>query len=96
MLEITRKIKIYKFKELKENVQEKIINDFITMIAQETNFEELNKNTNLYKAYLECERMQTPWFLGQYIWEYDKNHILKMCNSYNYTSNGEIYYEEEK
>lgn len=95
MIEIVKKIKIYDFKELDQNIQENIINDFINMIVEMTNFEELNKNSNLYKAYKKCEELQTPWFLGQYIWDYDKKNVLKMCKSYNYLKNGEIYEEEE-
>ena len=34
MIEIVKKIKIYDFKELDQNIQEKIINDFITMIIE--------------------------------------------------------------
>ena len=95
MIEIVKKIKIYDFKELDQNIQENIINDFINMIVEMTNFEKLNKNSNLYKAYKKCKELQTPWFLGQYIWDYDKKNILKMCKSYNYLKNGEIYEEEE-
>lgn len=95
MFEITKKIKVYDFKELKEDIKEKVINEFINMIIEMTNFEELNKNSNLYKAYKECKELQTPWFLGSYIWEYDGKNILKMCKSYNYLENGEIYEEEE-
>lgn len=95
MIEIVKKIKIYDFKELDQNIQEKIINNFITMIIEMTNFEELNKNTNLYKAYKKAEELKTPWFTGQYIWKYDKKHILEMCRSYTYLENGEIYEEGE-
>ena len=95
MIEIVKKIKIYNFKELDQNIQENIINDFINMIVEMTNFEELNKNSNLYKAYKKCKELRTPWFLGQYIWDYDKKNILKMCKNYNYLKNGEIYEEEQ-
>lgn len=91
MIKIMKEIEIYNFKELKENIKQMVINSFINMIVENTNFEELNKNTNLYKAYLKCKKMQTPWFISDYVWEYDKKHILKMCNFYNYTKNGQIY-----
>lgn len=95
MVEVEKKIKIYNFKELKEDVQNKIIEDFINIIINNTNIEKLNKNTNLYKAYKKAEELKAPWFTGQYIWEYDKKHILEMCRSYTYLENGEIYVEEE-
>lgn len=96
MIEITKKIKVYDFKELKEDIKERVIDEFINTIIKMTNFEELNKNSNLYKAYKKCKELQTPWFLGSYIWEYDEKNILKMCKSYNYLENGEIYEEEEE
>lgn len=95
MVKIEKEIKIYNFKELKENIQNEIIENFIDMIIDSTNFEQLNKNTNLYKAYKKAKMMKTPWFLGQYIWEYDKKNILRMCRNYTYLENGEIYIEEE-
>lgn len=94
MVTLTKQIEIYNFKELSTETQEKIINEFVQMIVENTNFEELDKHTNLYKAYKKCEELKTPWFLGQYIWEYDKKNILKMCKNYNYLKNGEIYCEE--
>lgn len=37
MIEIVKKIKIYDFKELDQNIQENIINDFVNMIVEMTN-----------------------------------------------------------
>lgn len=96
MIEMNKKIKIYNFKELKSNVQEKIINNFINMIIENTNFENLNKNSNLYKAYKKAEENKVPWFLGEFIYEYDLKNILKMCTNYSYLENGEIYVCEEE
>lgn len=45
------KINVYKYNELETSVQEKIVNDTIQFIIETTDFESLNKNTNLYKAY---------------------------------------------
>ena len=85
------KITIYNFKELDENTQNKIINNYIDFLINTTDFTKLHKNTNLYKAFKDCKRMQTPWFINQYIWNYCKNQILKECKKYNYFKNGEIY-----
>lgn len=91
MIKVIKETKIYNFKELENKVQDKVINNFINMLVQFTDFEKLNKNTNLYKAYKKANELKTPWFLGQYIWEYDKKNILGMCKNYNYLENGEIY-----
>ncbi len=85
------KIKVYEFKELNEETQNKVINNTIDFITSITNFETINKNTNFYKAYKKAEELQTPWFLGQYLWDYAKNQILKMCKQYYYFKDGEIF-----
>lgn len=83
--------KVYKFDELKEEVKEKIINETITFIIETTDFEELNKNSNLYKAYKKSLDMQVPWFLGSFIWEMCKPYILKQCKRYEYFEDGRVY-----
>ena len=92
---IMRKIEIniYKFKELEEKIQEKIVCNYIDTLIEITDFTELNKNSNMYKAYKKAQEMQTPWFLGQYIWRYCENKILKDLNKIEFYKNGERYYE---
>ena len=87
-------ISIYKFKELKKEIQEKVISDYIMMLVETTDFEEINKHTKIYKAYKKAEEMQTPWFIGNFIWEYCEEQILKDLNKLEFKKDGEIYYEE--
>ena len=56
-----------------------------------TDFSMLDKRSNLYRAFKESEKMQTPWFLGQYIWEYCEKQILKTLKSHKYYENGGLY-----
>lgn len=79
-----------KFKELSDKVQKSLIDDYINWIVESVDFEELNHNTNLYKAYKKSEDMRTPWFIGSYIWEYCENQIIKELSKYKYDENGEI------
>ena len=87
-------INIYKFKELKEEIQEKVICNYIDELIATTDFEEISKNSNMYKAYKKAEKMQTPWFIGQYIWQFCEDRILKDLNKLEFEKDGEIYYEE--
>ena len=90
---VNKEIKVYKFKELAEDIQYKIINEEVNFIAETTDFGEISKNSNLYRAYRDCEEMQTPWFIGEYIWDYCKKDILKRLNKYEYEADGKYFHE---
>lgn len=87
-------INIYKFKELEEEIQEKVICNYIDTLIATTDFDELSKNSNMYKAYKEAEKNQTPWFLGQIIWEYCEEQILKNISKLEFKKNGDVFYKE--
>lgn len=87
-------INIYKFKELEEEIQEKVICNYIDTLIATTDFDELSKNSNMYKAYKEAEKNQTPWFLGQFIWEYCEEQILKNISKLEFKKNGDVFYKE--
>ena len=91
MRTITKEFKIYKYDELSEDSKEKVINDYIESWLCLTNFETLNKNTNLYKAIKKAEEMQTPWFEMQYVWDYCKKDILKNVKRDEYYENGSVF-----
>lgn len=88
---ITKKINIYKYDELEETAKNRVINEYIEAIILTTDFSMLDKRSNLYRAFKESEKMQTPWFLGQYIWEYCEKQILKTLKSHKYYENGGLY-----
>ena len=91
MRTITKQVNIYKFDELDEQTQNKVVADYIDFILNTTDFDKLNKNTNLYKAIKHCEKMQTPWFIHQYVFDYCKKQILKVVKSYEYLENGKMF-----
>ena len=86
----TKIIELFRFDKLSEEAQNKAINDVIRTIIETTDFMKLNKNSKLYKAYRDCERMQTPWFLAEYIWDYCKSAILKECRRWVYSADATI------
>ena len=88
---IIKKINIYKYDELEKTAKNRVINEYIEAIILTTDFSMLDKTSNLYRAFKESEKMQTPWFLGQYIWEYCEKQILKTLKSHKYYENGGLY-----
>ena len=91
MREITKTIKLYKFDELNKEAKNKAIDDIVNFYVKYTDIEVLHKNSNLYKAIKKADEMQTPWFVGHFIWEYCEKQILKDLRQYEYTENGDIY-----
>ena len=89
-MEKTINIKLMEFKALPKASQETAINDVIQTIIDTTDFEHLNKNSNLWKAYRDCKKMQTPWFLAEYIWDYCKKMILKECRRWLYSADASM------
>jgi hypothetical protein len=87
---------IYNFDELDQKSKEKAINDeisyymdfFVNTVPKE------EWSDGLRKAVNEVERLQTPWFLGEAIWEYCEEEILEICRANKYFSDGEIFVPE--
>lgn len=86
----TININVYQYKELEKDVQDKVLNQTIDFIVQVTDFESLDKHSNLYKAYKKANDLQTIWFLGQYIWEMAKSYVLDITKQNWYFKDGEL------
>ena len=80
----------YEFNDLSEEAKEKANNDTISFLL-DTYDEELASG-NMIKAVNKSEKMQTPWFAGEYVWEYCKEEIKEMLeiNRYLFNDEGEI------
>lgn len=91
MEETKREIELFKFKELNKDVQESVINSTIDRLIETTDFSKLNHNSNMYKAYKRSVNLKTPWFLGQFIWEYCEKAVRKMLNEFYYDTYGTPY-----
>lgn len=81
--------KVYKYNELKKDIQHKVINDQVKWILECIPYEELSDN--MKKAIDKSEKMQTPWFAGSYIVEYAMNEIISMVAEFEYLKDGSIY-----
>ena len=91
MLKVSREFNVYKYDELSEDIQNKIIEDYVNFLMESTDFSKISKRSNLYRAYKKANDMQTIWFLGSYIWEYCENMILKAVRQDYYLKSGEVF-----
>ena len=90
---VNKEIEVYKFNELSEEIQNKIIEEEIEVMLDTTDYSKLSHNSNLYKAIKECEKMQTPWFITSYVYDYCGEKILKHLNKLEFTKNGNYFQE---
>ena len=77
----------YELKDLTGDVYNKVISDHINF-----EIEIMNKDSYLYPCVGKMERMQTPWFLAEYIWDEHKNDIIETIeiNDYLFDDDGEL------
>lgn len=75
---------------MEKDIQEKVIRETIDFIIQVTNFENLDKHSNLYKAYKKANDLQTICFLGSYIWEMAESYVLDITKQNWYFKDGEL------
>lgn len=87
---ITKKYKTYTYNELSQEGKKRAVNDYIEFILDVTEYKQMSDN--LKKAIDKAEEMQTPGFLGSYIWDYCKDEIeLDLEEGNTYLENGEIF-----
>jgi len=91
MKKVKKEYEVYNFNELSEESKNQAINDTIKFFIECFDYE--NLSDNMKKAINEAEKMRTPWFIGEYIWEYAKEEILENCRQYEYLKNGIIFNE---
>mgnify|MGYP000937857675 CR=1 FL=1 len=89
MKEVTVTYKVYTFDELSEEARERAINDEIKFYLEAYSYEDIPEE--MQHAIDKAEKMQTPWFTGEYIWEDCKEFILDGCRQYDYTADGKVF-----
>lgn len=93
MRKITKEYTIYKFNELDEDIQNRVVSNYIEDWLCSIDYEKLNKNSNLYKAIKKAEDLQTPWFTINYVYDYCEKEILRNVKKEEYYKNGNLYFE---
>ena len=83
-------IKVYKFDELEEATKNKVIEEAINFLID--TYDEDIASEGLKKAIKDAEKMQTPWFTGEYVWDYCKDEVMELCQGIcEYERDGEIF-----
>lgn len=95
MRTVSRSINVYEYDDLTEEVRQKVINEYIQFLIETTDFSELYHNSNMYKAYRKSEEMQTPWFLGNYIWDYCHMQIEESVREWEHYEDGRVFNESD-
>lgn len=81
----------YEFNELNKNAKNKAIDDHIDFWMECREYDEKNKG-NFEKATDKAESMGTPWFTGNYIFDYCEDEIIEEIetNKYLFDENGDL------
>lgn len=92
-------VNIYTFDELKANAQMQAVNKMINLWMEYPSMIPTKKATDKFKELFDkAERLRTPWFLGEMIYEEQLNDVIECCKWFEYYSDGLPYQaiEEEK
>ena len=96
MITITVTIELFVFEELSEDSKNRAINDVINTWMEVPDFVPDDARAEYDRACNDAEKMQTPWFCGEYIWDYCKQWVVGQLGEYYFTKDGEFYkYIEE-
>jgi len=83
------KLAVYEYDELSEKAKTRAINDLIENYYFSIKYEELSPA--MQRAVDEVERLKTPWFAGQVMWQYAREEIEAEARRWNYTRDGELW-----
>ena len=77
----------YEFKDLSEEVQDKVLEDQIQF-----EIDIMDEDSSYYYLAIKMEKMQTPWFLGSEIYHNHKKDLIETIeiNEYLFNEDGEI------
>lgn len=89
---ITKKYEVYEFDELSDEAKGCAISDLLMMI---TDMPELypDLKDEINKAQDKVERMYTPWFFTNYLWEVAEEKILEILSQGAYLKDGTFFNE---
>lgn len=88
---VRKEYKIYEYQELNKDAQNKVVNDYINWIIERMPYSHMSPD--MKRAVNKSESMQTPWFVGSYIYEYAMEEILLYVETQSYLMNGDLFNE---
>lgn len=91
MKTVTTTTTVYNFNELSEKAKEKAIINHIEWIAEIGWENEEYRPSYIKEAIDKCEEMKTPWFFGDYIYEFGKDSIELELQDSLFTEDGELF-----
>ncbi len=71
---VTKQFEVFTFDELEDQARHRAINDEINFMVEFTNYDQAGPE--IKKAIDKAEQIQTPWFIGEYVFECG----LKVCH----------------
>jgi len=78
----------YEYDDLNETAKMIAVNECIRFMIETFDIEHSTKDFR--KAVTKSEDMHTPWFLGEYVWEYCKKEVLLMVHHNLYDKRGKV------
>lgn len=92
MKKVTIVYEVYDFNELTEDAKNSAITDLLMSIHDVPElYPELEEEIN--KAQDKCEKLYTPWFFTQYLWEFAEDKLLEILQQDIYLKTGKIFKE---
>jgi len=91
MQTITREYTVYKYDELSQEAKDQALENEISFYIECIDYKEMSEL--MKKAVDTANRMLTPWFTGNYIYDYCKQEIEDTIriNDYWFTADGVIF-----
>lgn len=86
---VTKQFEVFTFDELEDQARHRAINDEINFMVEFTNYDQAGPE--IKKAIDKAEQIQTPWFIGEYVFEYCKADILEALKGMSFLENGQIF-----
>lgn len=87
----TINVRIYKFNELRATAQAKAIDWIINSWIEDPFNVHVDAIQDFNKLCEEADRLRTPWFLGQMVYEKCLDKVVDQCMTYEYYWDGEVY-----
>jgi hypothetical protein len=91
MITVTETIELYTFSELSEQAQLHAINKLVYAWVEMPDLVTEDAQEGYNKAIRDSERMQTPWFFGEYVYDYCKPQIMQVLEECYYQKDGTFY-----
>jgi hypothetical protein len=88
MKTITDVYNVFTYDELGDKAQMAVVNQTIQDWIECPDTMPYEAREDYYKAEKQANRMQTPWFFGEIIWEYCKGFVLNEAKQSYYLASG--------